>query len=48
MFWELNAAQHVLDSIALRERSLHPSARAEVTVRYRIDDGGTRTWTFTP
>src|SRR5689334_9646809 len=33
MFWELNAAQHVLDSIVLRERSLAPSARAEVTVR---------------
>ena len=48
MFWELNAAQHVLDTIALRERSLHPSARAEVTVRYRINNGGTRTWTFTP
>lgn len=47
-FWELNAAEHVLDTVERRERTLHPSARAQVTVKYRINDRGTKTWTFTP
>jgi hypothetical protein len=47
-FWELNAAQHVIDSIAGREAALPRSQRAHVTLRYRIDAGDTRTWTYTP
>lgn len=47
-FWELNAAQHVLDTVARRERSLHPSVRAEVTVRYRVNGRQEQTWTFAP
>lgn len=46
--WELNAAQHVLDSVGLRERSLPPAQRAAVTVTYRINDREPRTWTYTP
>lgn len=47
-FWELNAAQHVLDSLAWRERTLPPEQRATVSVLYRINDRGARTWTYTP
>ncbi|MDH5676055.1 MAG: hypothetical protein OEZ06_28290 [Myxococcales bacterium] len=46
--WELNAAAHVIDSIVWRERSLPPPERAEVTLRYRVNDGEARTWTFAP
>jgi hypothetical protein len=38
----------VLDTVVRRERSPHPSARAHVTVRYRINDRGSKTWTFAP
>jgi uncharacterized protein YifE (UPF0438 family) len=46
--WELNAAQHVLDSVARRERSLPEDERVAVSVTYRIDDREPRTWTYTP
>jgi len=46
--WELNAAQHVLDSIAWHESALPPRERMHVTVTYRIDDRESRTWTYTP
>jgi hypothetical protein len=45
-FWELNAAQHVLDTVAWRESALASEQRALVTVRYRINDRETRTWTY--
>jgi hypothetical protein len=47
-FWELNAAQHVIDSIALREASLPHAQRVQVTLHYRIDGRGTQAWTYTP
>jgi hypothetical protein len=47
-FWELNAAQHVIDSIVWREEALPRSQRAHVTLHYRIDAGDTQTWTYTP
>lgn len=45
-FWELNAAQHVLDSIAWREAATPAAERLQVTVHYRIDDQEPRTWTL--
>jgi hypothetical protein len=47
-FWELNAAQHVLDTIRLREDSLPAAQRARVTLRYHIDDREAHSWTYTP
>jgi hypothetical protein len=47
-FWELNAARHVIDSIALRERSLPLAERATVTLTFRTDDREARTWTYAP
>lgn len=46
--WELNAAQHVLDSVRWHEQSLPREQRAHVTVTYRRNDRETRTWTYAP
>jgi hypothetical protein len=47
-FWELNAAQHVIDTIAWREATLPRPQRAHVILHYRVDDRGMQTWTYTP
>lgn len=47
-FWELNAAQHVIDTIAWREATLPRAQRAHVILRYRINDRGTQAWIYTP
>jgi len=47
-FWELNAAKHVIESIAWREASVPRPQRAHVTLHYRIHGRGTQTWTYTP
>jgi hypothetical protein len=47
-FWELNAAQHVIDSITWREATLPPAQRLRVTLTYRINDRGPHTWTYAP
>jgi hypothetical protein len=46
-FWELNAAAHVIDSIAWREATLPPAQRMQVRMSYRIDDREPHTWTST-
>jgi hypothetical protein len=47
-FWELNAAQHVFDTVARREGTLALEQRASVSVRYRTNDRETRSWTYAP
>lgn len=47
-FLELNAAQHVLDTVARRERSLPAAQRARVTLRYRVNGREERVWTYAP
>lgn len=46
--WELNAAQHVLDTVRWHEQSLPVEQRARVTVSYRRNHHEARTWSYAP
>lgn len=44
--WELNSIAHVIDLVRATEASLPAGARAEVTIRYRVNGGPAELWRY--